>query len=280
MNNSPQLPTRVNVFDYDDHKAYLRDAYEQRKALDYHFSHRYIAAKLGLESSAMFLHILHGKVRLSERLTSELIRLFAMKKREATYFRLLVDFHQARNSEEKRRRLADVTDFLRNRIKVDEERDYVYHEHWYHAAICNLVKFSSVKEDAEGLNKKLSPTLSAGKASRAVQLLLKLGYLRSTPSGTLRPADKVPPMETEADKVALTEYEVQMLELARPALDRYPEADRKMAAVTVSASEETLEKVKDEIQKCRDKIEKLCAEDAKPNRVYQVNMQLFPLTKK
>jgi uncharacterized protein (TIGR02147 family) len=69
------------------------------------------------------------------------------------------------------------------------------------------------------------------------------------------------------------------MDLAKQAVDNVPRDKRTMSAITVSLSEETLAQVQKEITKCRYRILELVRNDPRPDRVYQANFQLFPLTK-
>jgi uncharacterized protein (TIGR02147 family) len=69
------------------------------------------------------------------------------------------------------------------------------------------------------------------------------------------------------------------MELAKRALDRVPRQERELSTLTMGISEETYAKVKDEIRKCRGRVQELARRQQKAERVYQANFQVFPLSR-
>jgi uncharacterized protein (TIGR02147 family) len=53
-----------------------------------------------------------------------------------------------------------------------------------------------------------------------------------------------------------------------------------LSSVTFSISTDDFAAVQDEIRRCRRRIMEIAKESEKPDRVFQLNTQLFPLTKR
>lgn len=68
------------------------------------------------------------------------------------------------------------------------------------------------------------------------------------------------------------------LRLAEKALEDLPGEARDISCVTVSLSREAAEMIRWELAELRKKILSLAVADPSPERVYQCNMQLFPLS--
>jgi uncharacterized protein (TIGR02147 family) len=69
------------------------------------------------------------------------------------------------------------------------------------------------------------------------------------------------------------------MELMANALEKLPLDKRNISGMTVGISAATYLKVLEKIKKCRQEIGMLANEDKTPDRVYQVNFHVFPLSK-
>lgn len=64
------------------------------------------------------------------------------------------------------------------------------------------------------------------------------------------------------------------------AVENYPKTERTIFGITVGVSAEMFEIINAEIAAFKDRIVTLVSRDDKGGRVYQLNMQLFPMSKK
>ena len=130
----------INLFEYLNYRDFLRDAYEERHASDWRFSHRYIADKAGFDSS-MFNKILQGKRNLTERMVSVFADIFCNDAREKSYFANMVAFNQAKTHSESRRFLEKLVAPKECKVEDLAKDQFEYFDHWYHAVIRELVTF-------------------------------------------------------------------------------------------------------------------------------------------
>ena len=70
-----------------------------------------------------------------------------------------------------------------------------------------------------------------------------------------------------------------MLAKAAEAIDRVPPTERDISAITVSVSPERAKEIKTLIQRTRKEILAIADQDKDPERVMQICIQLFPLTR-
>ena len=71
----------------------------------------------------------------------------------------------------------------------------------------------------------------------------------------------------------------QMGELGVQSLDQVPVKERDVSGLTIGISEEAYEKIIKEIAEFRRRVSSIVLEDSGEERVYRLNVQLFPLTK-
>ncbi len=70
-----------------------------------------------------------------------------------------------------------------------------------------------------------------------------------------------------------------MLKLASDSIERYPSEERDITALTMSVKRETLADIKARVASFRRELLELAGNDEDSDQVYQINFQVFPLTK-
>ena len=135
------------------------------------------------------------------------------------------------------------------------------------------------KEDYDDLASRLHPSISSQQAQRSIKLLLKLGIIAPDSTGILRPVkDFVTTSGTDQAK-AVRSYQKSTLKLAVGAIDTLPKEFRDISTLTVSVSRQCIESIRDRISEMRHEIIELIRKDKDLEEVYQINFQLFPLTR-
>jgi uncharacterized protein (TIGR02147 family) len=271
--------TMPNIFDYTDHRLFLRDAYQAKHAKDYSFSHRHIVACLGVKSVAVFQHFLTGRNVISDKHVKQLAAIFELNKKEAEFFELLVRFNQATKAPERRDLLSELSGFVRANQNLVKPLQYAFYDQWYYSAVRAALSYYDFKGDYAELASLFNPPVTMTQARHTLRLLEDLGLVRRDSDGFPRPTTQLITTGNQADAVALSKHLIQMLDLARGALDNVPREHRELSSITLSLSEQTLELVRKEITRCRYRLLDLVRKDPSPDRVYQASFQIFPLTK-
>ena len=71
-----------------------------------------------------------------------------------------------------------------------------------------------------------------------------------------------------------------MLDLAKRALDQLPREQRDISSLTLCVAESTLPVIKERIREFRRELLQLAELEALPERVVQLNFQMFPLSRR
>jgi len=268
----------ASVFDHMDYRAFLAEWYREAKAAQPSLSYRAIAAGVGFRSPSFFTQILQGKSNIRLETTEGFATLLGLKGRERAYFLDLVAWNQARDERTAtlaRKRLERFRSF---KLKVLESEQSALLGQWHHVAIRELLAIHPTRDAWERLGSLLEPPLPAHKVKESIDLLLSLGLAVRTARGIER-MDPALSTGTAPRGPETREYFLQMLELARQALDRFPREERNLSWVTLSVSEESRIEVIEEIRSFRKKLLEIAARDPKPTRVHQLNLHFFPLTR-
>lgn len=276
----PETTQAVSVFQYLNAKEFLSQAYNVEKHRNPMFSHRYIAKAMGAKSSSFFKDVLNGRIKLTPGRMRSFARIFKLAKRETEHFENLMLYAQADTEDEKKhylqRLLARST---LHRHTVLEAFQMEYFKKWYYAAVRELVGLIDFQGDYKRLAGMLEPSITSNEAMEAVQLLLKLKLIRKTAQGRLEKVDKVVSSGTTNNPGLVKPAIRENLDLAYRALEEYPVKIRPFSYLTLSISEESFLRIHVTLKSFRKEILDIAAHDEGADRLYQLNFQLFPLSK-
>jgi uncharacterized protein (TIGR02147 family) len=268
-----------DIYAYSDYRAFLRDAYRERKAADHRFSYQLIARRMGFRSKSHFPQIVQGKLRLSGDQVWRMAELLKLKKREAEYFELLVGFTDAVTPREKLRyyeRMAACGDVA---PKVLDRDQFEFYERWYYAAVWNILLFYPFDGAFDKLARMVDPAISAGEARKAVKVLLRLGLIDRDESGIYRSCASIMRGTSEGYSLALANYASQMMDRAKHAIEATPKEERCISCVGLSVSEEAFARIQEEVREFRRRVLQIAHGSKKPSRAYHLNIQVFPISR-
>lgn len=268
----------VNVFDYTDYRLFLKDAYEARRAANANFSYRFIAAKVGFASPGFFTNVLKGKKDISLKLAHKFAELFKLGRKEKEYFELLVLFNKATGNGEKKEYLDRLLALRGSHVKKVEAHQYEYFEKWHYSAVREALALHPFRGDYRALAALINPPISVADAKKAVELLERLGLVKPGPDGVYERTDAVISAGDEISKVLLNAYQVQAMDLAKHALDHLPSGTRNFSTLTLSVSGPTYSAMVEELRSFRRKLLEMANTSQDPDRIYQMNFHVFPLT--
>jgi uncharacterized protein (TIGR02147 family) len=270
----------VSVFQFLDARKFLAAAFEFEKSRNPVFSYRYVAMGIGAKSSGFFKDILNGRIRLSPARAMKVAHIFKLSKEETDYFETLVLFTQATTAEEKEHYLGKMAGGpLARRHIVLEAFQLEYFKHWHYAAVREMLAIHDFQGDYAQLAALLEPPITPEEAMDAVQLLLKLKLIRKNAQGRLKRADQVVSSGAQSDPERIKPAIRGNLALAQRALDAYPAAIRPFSYLTLSVSERSLVPIREKLGRLRQELLEIATADPDVDRLYQVNFQMFPLSK-
>ena len=144
-----------------------------------------------------------------------------------------------------------------------------------------LVAHAEFRDDPKWIASMLVPNISPQQAKKALEVLLRLGLLVKDPkSGCLKQPE--PLVETPEGPLGhqVVQYHRAMMALAADALDRVPREEREVASLTLCLSESKMRELKSELERMRRSLLQRFQSDEDADRVVQLNIQMFPLSKK
>lgn len=269
-----------DLFEYFEYRLWLRDAYEARKSRNPAFSHRYIAQKAGFGSSGTFARILDGSRNLSMDGAMALSRVFGLNRAEKEYFEHLVLHNQAEGDAERRFFLEKLAMVRKSRVVQLRQNQMALFDDWRRLALREALDLVRHRDDVQALGAMLSPPASAEEVQGSLEVLQELGLARPDEDGIWHKTEAVLTTPDEGVNESVRRFQRTTMDLAKEALDRHPPREREIATLTLAISDAMMERVKDKIRQLRRDILEMAREDERPDRVHQVNFQVFPLTRR
>jgi uncharacterized protein (TIGR02147 family) len=264
---------------YDDFRKYLQDYYDDRKKRFHHFSYRYFCKKAGLKSPSHFLEIVNGKRTLTSKTLDSFIKGMALTDSDARYFTALVHFNQSRNSTEKQQFLEQMRGFKRKvrQALVSTDR-YEYYSKWHHVVIRELACCIDWNNDYEILAKAVIPPIKKAEARESVEFLTGAGFLEKRSDGRYAQREPAITSGSEVCSLGIRAYNRFMAGRAQAAIEEFPTTERDIQSLTIGISSQGYRLIKQEMQEFISRIVRIADDDKNGDRVFNVNVHLFPVS--
>jgi uncharacterized protein (TIGR02147 family) len=165
-------------------------------------------------------------------------------------------------------------------LKPSVKTQFFYWSKWYNIVIREMAAFADFQEDPAWIASKLSPPITPEEAAESLEALISLGLLVRNNEGKLVQKDANISTGDEMVSTFVAQYHRELLQKAREAYDRFPREERHNSAITFRLSEAGFKKIHQMIHSFRKELLAVSEEEGSPDRVFQVNFQVFPLTEK
>ena len=275
LNSVSGANAAVGVFSYFNYREYLRDYCEQRKQADPYFSMRNLARRVGMDHG-YFIKVMQEHKHLAPKMAAKFSATLKHSKKEKEYFELLILFGRAKGDREIKHYFEQLLKYVEfSPLKLDADC-YEFYQKWFYTAIRELLNILPAEKDHAKLAKKLLPAIKATEAKQAIALLKRLGLIkvkdgRYQLTQKFISSDKIPP-------ISVREFQKQTMDLAKDALTNIAKEERDISTLSLTLSEDGLERIKEILETARTEIMKAASQDSKVNRIYQLNLQLFPIS--
>jgi uncharacterized protein (TIGR02147 family) len=273
-----------NVFEHADFRRYLEEWFKARKARYPQFSHRAFARKIGSSNPSVLLNIIHGRRRLSAEQLSSFLHVLELEEEETAYFKLLVQFAQAEDGVERERSWAAIAE-MRSRHQVPEidSARFLYLSDRIYPTIRALTQCAGFRADPDWIVTQLTPPVTVAQATEALALLMRLGFLVRE-GEQLVPAEAVVRTDETVPALASGGYHLQNHQLAGVVLERLWDEDASdeetaFLGLTLAIPQDKLTEVRRMLWEAQLQVLHRCKEwGDERDRVYQLNLQLFPVS--
>ncbi len=266
----------ISLFSYLDYRDYLKDLFFEQKEIHSYYSYRYIAGKTGIDSS-FYAKILGKQKHIGETKIEKMTDFLELTSRERDYFITLVQYNRSKSSELSKELFKKLMSLKKS--SGTAINDYRYFSEWYTIPVRELLNHYNFDGDCKALAKQFAPAITERQSRNAIRTLTELNMVSEDSGGFLRPTDTLLTTGDQWRSDAIQKFQKQMINLAGSALERFPKEERDISTVTVSTSQKCMIAVRERLAQARREILEMIAAEEEVDGVYQVNLQVFPLTK-
>lgn len=269
----------MDIYQYDDFRLYLRDAFESRKKAEPSFSYRKFAQEAGIRNPGYLLDVIKGKRSLGGKVLAKVAGIFSIKPAEAEFLNLIVAFGQCKSAEEKQE-IYRAIQIRRNhssfaRLNPAQAR---YFDDTLYLVLLHAIEAMDFRGDYESLGGFLEPSVAAGKVKKAIRELCEWGLVRQYGSGRYRAVDKfLEPPPTMPGTVKRMNRDLILQ--APEALTRFPADRRHISSVILDLSEKAARRVQDKLEEFRREVFEIAKQDGDSQQVMQMTLIFFPKSK-
>jgi uncharacterized protein (TIGR02147 family) len=265
-----------SVYAYLSSRDFLRDFLDWAKLNKLGLTHRTVLEKLGITSTGFLANVLSGKSNLSAAQAKAICEVLGLPPAEMRFFQTLVVFTQGRTIDEKGDALDSLRAQVRARNKHLDPRQYSLFSKWIYPLLFELVALIPVSDNYSELANLFESAVKPEEIKKALEVL---ELIQKNGDGRFEQAQTTLKTGDEIISTDVVKYQQSILKKAIEALDKIPASQRSITATTLPLSAEGLEKVKQESQIFRDKVLNISESEKNSDRVYLLNVNLFPGTR-
>lgn len=268
-----------HLFDYDDFRKFMQDYFDEQKKLRAVFSHRFFAAKAGFSSSSYCLNVIRGRFNLTPKSIEKISKAMDFEPLQKEYFEALVQYNQAQQVDERDQAWEQILQ-IRRQIEFTHitTREQAYFSKWYYPVIRELAVESDWNGDFRVLARSLTPQITTEEAREAVKNLLEWGLLKKEGERYERVSQMLD--AAEIPPIALRKIRREYIQHAIGAVESMPKNERFAAFTTLAMSEKSYNYAVEVLEEARKKIIARAANDLDVERVYEMMLVAFPMSKK
>ena len=268
-----------SVIEYEDYRLFMNDYYRWKKQTSA-FSWRDFTKKGGFTSPNHMKLVCEGKSGLSKTGVERAADAMDLVGAEREYFRQLVKFGQAKKDADKKAAYTEMKEIASaHKVRVLEGESMSFYESWKFPVLRELAPMMPGAKLLD-IARACGNAFSAEEVRNALAFLTRAKFLKKTADNVYEQVDRSLQMSVAAMPVLVREMHKEMAGFAKDAVEKYPVDERNFTGVTMGIDDEDYAEILKELENCRKRIISIASAKKGGNRVYRLNMQLFPLTDK
>lgn len=287
-----QMPTIIsapNLSGYMDFRQYLSEWYLYKRELTKKdlrpYSFAMFSAAANIKSPNYLKMIIEGQRNLSEEMILKFAKALGLHKEQADEFRLLVLFGQATDPAERNFFLKELSEFrvmLKLRSGEIDKKMMDKVPGWIGWILYSMMDQEGVEFKAEKIRDLLRGKASVDEIHEAMKTLIKSGEVAQDDiTGKLTKTRNLIDSPEDIPVALVRKLQSQLMYLGLESLYQDSPAEREFGSLTLSLTKSEFEELKFKLRQMRKQVNKdnsIRRMNTLGERVYQLNLQLFPVT--
>jgi len=276
-----------SLSEYMDYRLYLADFYLAKKSLTRlsvrPYSYAIFSAAADIKSPNYLKMIIEGKRNLSPDMVGKFAKACALNKAQSDELKLLVLFNQAEDPADRNYALKQLSEYrVEQKLKLGQLDRKVFEKvpNWIGWIIYAMVDQDGVSFESAQLKDLLRGKASEVEINEALENLLKSGELVKDADGKIAKGKPTEAPE-EIPSALVRKLQMQLMYLGLESLYQDGANEREFGSLTLSLTAKEFEDIKFKLRQLRKALHKdnsIARMTGKGERVYQLNLQLFPVS--
>lgn len=241
---------------------------------------RDFAHRAGYASPVFLKLVSEGRSSLRGNGVERVAQAMGLEGFEKAYFVSLVRFNQSKLGPARKKAFDEMQALAQaHKVNVLGRNSMGYYESWKNPVLRELIPHLPGMFPKKVADCCL-PKLTAAEVKESVRYLEDLGLLVKNRDGSYRQSDRsVSTGDMSFVPQTIQQMHLQMGNFALDAIKNLPLSERNVSGITMGLTQKAYKKIVEELAEFRKKIVAIATEDDGMDRVYRLNLQLFPLTK-
>jgi uncharacterized protein (TIGR02147 family) len=271
---------RTPVFDHLGFRDYLAELYKQLKAELTSYSYKKYAEDLGLSYSNVIWLYLTNRRQISLKTGQKIIKTLGLKHDSRLYAERLIKLETITKHERREAIFKELFDIKTRTSKKSAQHKLEFYSEWYFPVIRELLALSP-EQDVKALQNKLLFRLFPKQIEQAIDVLLELGLIKfDKRTRKYQLTSQQVGLDYETGRIAAARFHQKICELTSEAVVQVMPEHRELNTMTLSLAEEDIPQIRQIILRCCEEIFAFEQRAEGKDRVFQFNIQFFPLTTK
>ncbi|WP_413582866.1 TIGR02147 family protein [Bdellovibrio sp. HCB288] len=275
--------------DYMNYREYLADFYQYKRKASKgslrQYNYAVFSAAANIKSPNYLKMIIEGKRNLSEDMIGKFGKALGFNKEQTEEFRLLVNFTQATDPADRNIFLKKMSEHrVGVKLKSGEidRKSFEKVPNWVAWIVYAMVDQDGVTFDTQSLKNLLRGKASEDEIENSLQALIASGELRrDEKTGEIKKARSLTESPEDIPVALVRKLQSQLMYLGLESIYQDQPTDREFGTLTMSLTKAEFEEIKFKLRQMRKGLHKdnsIARMKSKGERVYQLNIQLFPVT--
>lgn len=284
-----QLNKKPALGAYTDFRRYLHDfySYKRRQTSDSirPYSYADFSAAANIKSPNYLKLIIDGRRNLSAAMITKFAKALGLSKPETREFGALVNYGQSKSPAERNQHLKVLSEIrVQKQIKDGKlhSQDYESVPSWVTWVLHAMLDQKNVKFSEDRLKDLIRNKATEEEIRSSLKGLVERGEIQIDEEGNGKKARELMSGRENVPVELVRKLQAELIYLGLESLFQDRPQDREFGAMTMSLTEEEFDQMKFELRQLRKKWNKdfkVKRHEEKGDRVFQLNIQLFPITK-
>lgn len=266
-----------------DFRQFLATYAEEKRKNHPGWSYAVWAKHLGLKSTSSITKVINGQREPGSDLVDKLVKYFRFNREQEEQFRKLVLISKKNIDPKLRSSLMETDPNKLTKVfdgKLIELFEFRLIANWWNLALREILKVKGLVHKSDQLMRLFKDKIEANQVKESLSLLERLGLIRKSPQLQYEVPHRSVMTHSEIPSEAIQNYHLQMLEQAKHRIADTQVNERHFEGLVLLLSEDKIPEAKVMLQKFLDEFDEKFGQSPKPDYLYQIQLQFFPLTKK